>query len=285
MRRTFAVTSSSSSLQLDPQGRGKVTFTVTHTGTETQTVRARLVAQDAMPQDWLSLTGEAERRLDVDGTEQFSVDVAVPSNAAAGSYSFRFDAVSVENPDDDSVEGPTVAMQVAQRAPSAAKFPWWIVGVLGCASVLVLVLGMLAMSWWLGRAERFSPPTPAAVEEATEVFKADEEAIKIFEESNVQSTPAPVAPSPSVTERSRLDGFTRLAGSCRGAGWNSGGWPKNVGYRTQIGCMETCLNTPRCTSFDIARAQGDQFACFLFGHRAVVAEPDATAVCYTLSPG
>ena len=131
MGRIFAITSSTSAVALSPRGRGKVTFTVTNTGSEAVRVRGRLVPEGAAQDAWLQPPADNERRIEANGTEQFVVDVAVPPNAPAGSYSFRFDAVSVTNPDEDYVEGPSVAFDVAPPEEPKGSFPWWILLLMG----------------------------------------------------------------------------------------------------------------------------------------------------------
>lgn len=142
MGRVFAITSSTNTVVLDGSGRGTVTFTVTNTGSEPRRVRPRLVPEGSTEAEWLSLSGDDERRLETDSTEQFAVQVAPGEGAAAGRYGFRFDAVGVENPDDETVEGPSVAFEVA-AAEKKKAFPWWIVVVGG-----VLVAGLAVALLW-----------------------------------------------------------------------------------------------------------------------------------------
>ncbi len=141
MSRIFAITSSTSAVALNHQGHGKVTFTVTNTGAEAVRVRGRLVPEGTAQADWLRPPQDNERRLETNGTEQFTVDLVVPPQAAAGHYSFRFDAVSVANPDDDYVEGPSVAFDVAVPTEPEGSFPWWILLLMGG---LLLVGGIVA---------------------------------------------------------------------------------------------------------------------------------------------
>ena len=58
-----------------------------------------------------------------------------------GAYSFRLDAVSQAEPDEDFTEGPSVAFDVAPApAPPKKKFPWWIVIVLGVLLLVVIIV-------------------------------------------------------------------------------------------------------------------------------------------------
>src|SRR5207253_9939754 len=63
---------------------------------------------------------------------QVVVQLNVPPASPPGSYSFRLDAVSEVNPDEDFTEGPSVAFDVAAPPPAKKKkFPWWILIVVG----------------------------------------------------------------------------------------------------------------------------------------------------------
>jgi hypothetical protein len=64
---------------------------------------------------WFTIAGDTERDYPVNGTEQFTVKVAVPQDVATGQYSFRLDAINVANPDEDSVHGPAVAFEVTNK--------------------------------------------------------------------------------------------------------------------------------------------------------------------------
>ena len=60
--------------------------------------------------------GTAERDYPIGGTEQITVAVVVPPEAAAGIYPFRLDVASVINPDEDWAKGPLVAFEVTGPA-------------------------------------------------------------------------------------------------------------------------------------------------------------------------
>ncbi|MFO0581488.1 MAG: hypothetical protein U0229_04370 [Anaeromyxobacter sp.] len=78
-------------------------------------------------------------------------------------------------------------------------------------------------------------------------------------------------------------GYVPIAGSCRGPGWNQGGWPRYEGQGTPAECRVLCDDTPGCTGFDLARPDGDTFDCNLFGHAPFVGEGGADT-CFTWVP-
>src|SRR5262249_37671805 len=109
--------------------------------------RAKIVPLGSAKAAWLSLEGEQERNFAKGEAHQLTVHIAVPPGTPVGKYSFRLNIISVENPDDEFTEGPSVSFEVKEvtvaQAP-ARKFPWWIVAVAG-----VLVLGGGLITWLL----------------------------------------------------------------------------------------------------------------------------------------
>ena len=145
--RIFAITAARDTVTLDNQGRAEVSFTASNTGPKSIAGRARLVPIGSTKETWLSLEGEHERKFAKGEAQQFTVKVAAPPGTPAGKYSFRLNIISVENPDDEFTEGPSVSFEVkelALAAPPKRKFPWWIVAVAG-----VLVLGAGLITWLL----------------------------------------------------------------------------------------------------------------------------------------
>jgi len=77
-------------------------------------------------------------------------------------------------------------------------------------------------------------------------------------------------------------------GGCRGGGWQDGGWPKTRGFISLDDCGRQCLAVEGCTAFHAAAAKEgskDEFECFLFGHKSVVAARGLVGNCYTVSRG
>jgi beta-lactam-binding protein with PASTA domain len=145
--RIFAITAARETVTLDNEGRAEVSFTASNTGPKPIAGQAKLVALGSAKAAWLSLDGEQERNFAKGEAHQLSVHIAVPPGTPVGKYSFRLNIISVENPDDEFTEGPSVSFEVKEltvaQAP-ARKFPWWIVAV-----AAVVVLGAGIMTWLL----------------------------------------------------------------------------------------------------------------------------------------
>jgi beta-lactam-binding protein with PASTA domain len=142
MARVFTITAPSSTVGLDAKGQGEIAFTVSNASGRPLRGRAILVPQDPGQKGWLTLAGEPERDFPAGGVQQFTVRVAALPGSKEGQYTFRLDAFSVQNPDEDYAQGATVAFTVAKQKPKA--FPWWIVAV---AAALILVVG--GITAWL----------------------------------------------------------------------------------------------------------------------------------------
>ena len=124
---TFTVTSAGQRVSLDANGAAQASFTVTNTST--QTLRGRLLARpgDTAKPEWFSVAGETVRQFGPNSAEQVVVQLNVAPTPPPGSYSFRLDAISEADPDEDFTEGPSVAFEVAATPPPPKrKIPWWI---------------------------------------------------------------------------------------------------------------------------------------------------------------
>ena len=144
--RIFAITAARETVTLDQQGRAQVSFTVSNTSPKSLAGRAKLVALGSTKEAWLTLEGEPERKFAKGESHQFTVRIAVLPGTAAGKYAFRLNIISVENPDDEFTEGPSVSLEVKELAPAAPpprKFPWWIIAV---AAVVIVGAGLIT---WL----------------------------------------------------------------------------------------------------------------------------------------
>ncbi|HXJ93707.1 MAG TPA: PASTA domain-containing protein [Terriglobia bacterium] len=142
MATVFNITTASNTVRLDGQQRGEVAFTVSNTSGRPLRGRAKLVPLDSTPKSWLTIAGESERDFPAGGVQQFTVQVAVPSESKEGRYVFRLDAVAVQNPDEDYTQGPAIAFVLAKQE-KAKRFPWWI------PALAVLVIAALGVGFWL----------------------------------------------------------------------------------------------------------------------------------------
>jgi len=162
MARVFTITTPSSTIPLDAKGRGEMAFTVANASGRTLRGRVSVVPQGAAQSAGLTLSGEPERDFPVGGVQQFTVQVTVPPATKEGSYTFRLDACSVQNPDEDYTQGPTVSFAVAKHE-ERGHFPWWIV----IAAAAVLVVG--GVLWWILSTKKVAVPdvTKQSLSQAT----------------------------------------------------------------------------------------------------------------------
>ena len=145
---SFTVTAAGQKVNLDESGTAQASFTVTNTSA--QTLRGRLLTRPGDPAkpEWFSIVGESVRDFAPNASEQVVVQLEVPPGSPPGSYSFRLDAVSEGDPDEDFTEGPSVAFDVKAPPPPKKKFPWWILAIVG-GVVLLIVIGVVI--WLLVR--------------------------------------------------------------------------------------------------------------------------------------
>ena len=145
---SFTVTAAGQRVNLGISGAAQASFTVTNTST--QTLKGRMMTRpgDSASPEWFSVVGESVRDFGPDAAEQVVVQLQVPPTAPAGSYSFRLDAISAVDPDEDFTEGPSVAFDVeAQQPPPKRRFPWvpwWILAIVG-GVVLLIIIGVVVL--------------------------------------------------------------------------------------------------------------------------------------------
>jgi hypothetical protein len=139
---SFSVAAARNRVNLDSSGAARASFTVTNTSA--QMLKGRLLPRPSDPAkaEWFSIDGESVRDFAPNASEQAAVQLNVPSGTPPGSYTFRLDAVSQVNPDEDFTEGPSVAFDVAPPPEPKKPFPWWIVAVVG-GVVLLIVIGVV----------------------------------------------------------------------------------------------------------------------------------------------
>lgn len=158
MAKSFTVTAAKETATLDASRKGEVVFTVTTTDARPLRGGLKVKPLGATKAAWLSLADESVREFNPPKTQPATVKIAIPTDAAPGTYPFRLVTYSVAEPEDDFTEGPAVAVEVAAAQPVAPKkFPWWIVA---AAVVVLLVLGGVA--GWIGSSGVELPDVVAA---------------------------------------------------------------------------------------------------------------------------
>jgi beta-lactam-binding protein with PASTA domain len=145
---SFTVTAAGEKVKLDDSGSARAQFTVTNTSPQARKGRLLTRPREPAKPEWFSVVGESIRDFAPNAAQQAVVELKVQPGSPPGSYSFRLDAVSEDDPDEDFTEGPSVAFEVAPPAKPPKPFPWWILIVAG-AVVLLIVIGIVV--WLLVR--------------------------------------------------------------------------------------------------------------------------------------
>ncbi|MCL4506542.1 MAG: hypothetical protein M1434_01950 [Chloroflexi bacterium] len=139
----------SNTIILGGDRKGRVQFTVNNiSGRPLRRVAARLTPiPDAAAAygKWLTLAPSDFSEYGIAGSQQYTVQIAAPADAAAGSYSFRLDVWEDANPDDTLMSGPGVSFTVpAPEVKPKSAIPWWILVV--AAAVIILIVGLVLIS-------------------------------------------------------------------------------------------------------------------------------------------
>ncbi len=131
MPNAFSITAANNTLNLDAQGHGEAAFTVSNLSKRALRGRARVIPLSDAKAEWFTLDGAAERDFPIDGTQQFTVRVAVSPGTPPGKPSFRLDTAATEESDELFAEGPTIGFEIKPPPPPPLKkpFPWWIIAV------------------------------------------------------------------------------------------------------------------------------------------------------------
>jgi hypothetical protein len=109
----FTVTAAAPVLTLDAERRAAAEFSVSQGLGRDVRVTVRPVPIPPTPPQWLELVGPIERTLTATAAVPVSVSVAVPPEAAPGTYSFRLDVASIALPDDEWGRSEPVSVDVA----------------------------------------------------------------------------------------------------------------------------------------------------------------------------
>ena len=140
---SFTVTAAGGTVTLDDSGAASASFTVTNSTPQAVTGQLRTRPSEPAKPEWFSIVGESVRNFTPNAAQEVAVKLNVPPGTPPAAYSFRLDAVSEDDPDEDYTEGPSVAFEVAAPPPEPKKkFPWWILIVAG-AILLAIVIGVV----------------------------------------------------------------------------------------------------------------------------------------------
>jgi P pilus assembly chaperone PapD len=212
MMAAFSITSAVPRARLDVRRQGQVAFTVTNTAHRDLAAQARVVAEDPADQAWFSVA-DPDRETAAGSTQEFNVQVAVPSPASAGSYRFRLDVVGVDDPDEDAGQGPWTSLEVPALA-QPRRVPWRWVGAAAAAAVVLLVLLYLLV---LRHPAQLS--VTAGIEKFGTVAIGQSSQVSVITVSNTGSRPTSV--SATVSGNDPQD-FKIVAGTCGEAGLPAG---------------------------------------------------------------
>ena len=145
MARDFAITTVKSQIELKKGKKSSVSYTVTNSTGNQLTARARISPLEGADESWFTIEGESEREFAENDTQQYSVSVNIPAEIKSGSYKFKLDVFSVENPDEIFSEGPVIEILISE-APidddnNDKPFPLWIIAVI--AAVILIGAGII----------------------------------------------------------------------------------------------------------------------------------------------
>lgn len=158
MAKTFTIiTTAGDTIKTDNKGHTEAAFTVTNTTSRPVRGMASAAALDSTKQEWLHITGEADRDFAAGATQQYVVTfdspivapgpadpkaTAAAAATAADKYGFRLNVASATNPDEDFAESPIVRVELpaAKKLEPKKPFPKWIF--IPIAIVILIGIGL-----------------------------------------------------------------------------------------------------------------------------------------------
>ena len=152
MAKLFQVTlpEGVSSVKLDSQGRATVQYTVKNVSQRSLDGRAVLVSlpetkppDGVVEKEWVKIDGKADRHFDVDKEETYTVKILVPPKSHSGNYSFRLDAVWVDETDQGD-RGGGIGFTVAAPNGTTSHIWVWLIPLL-----FVVVIGIAVGIYFL----------------------------------------------------------------------------------------------------------------------------------------
>ena len=145
MARDFAITTVKSQIELKKGKKSSVSYTVTNSTGNQLTARARISPLEGADESWFTIEAESERDFAENDTQQYSVSVNIPAEIKSGSYKFKLDVFSIENPDEIFSEGPVIEILISDAPVDDTNddkpFPLWIIAVI--AAVILIGGGII----------------------------------------------------------------------------------------------------------------------------------------------
>ena len=140
---------------------GTASFSVLNTSGRPVRVRLLPQAMAGAEQSWLAVVGDIERPLGNAATLTADVLVTVPMDTPVGQHALRLD-VSPEDRPELVAQGQAVAFTIPEPPEVKKPFPRWLLfAIIG--AVLVLILGALAIWWFVIRDTGPEPLTPPQI--------------------------------------------------------------------------------------------------------------------------
>ena len=185
MARDFAITTVKSQIELKKGKKSSVSYTVTNSTGNQLTARARISPLEGADESWFTIEGESERDFAENDTQQYSVSVNIPAEIQSGSYKFKLDVFSVENPDEIFSEGPVIEILISE-APvddnnNDKPFPLWIIAVI--AAVILIGSGII---WYVVSNKPDPEPEVVKIEIPDIIGKKYEQAFEILNNKGIK---------------------------------------------------------------------------------------------------
>ena len=127
------------SKELGKPQTGTATYIITNKTVNRLEGRVKIVPLNNSMGDWFSIDNlDMERTYAPNETYNVVVIISVPSSVSAGTYQFRLDAFSVDNPEDDYTEGQIVEFEVSQIIEK--KVNWLLPLIIGVVLLMIAIV-------------------------------------------------------------------------------------------------------------------------------------------------